>query len=326
MRVDSIMSNYGFFNYMSMNSQSSLFKNGKVLTRRDIDGSDAGSIGIDIEKYEMNVTNGRDSLNIKSISLDKQGFELFPSKINNLEIDFFNNKQVVDVYYYQCAELIKEITGAKSVFAFDHNIRSASGKKSKKIIKGGQQVQGPAHLVHGDYTLTSAPERFRQLSKPPGKNDTLRSVLGESNSLLSNDIMNETISNGRFAIINLWRNIVIDPVEINPLALCDASTVSPQDLVVFEIHYADRIGENYFAKHNLKHKWYYYDKITRDEALLIKQWDSAGALARTNGEASDNEFSDNPCTFSFHSAFEDSNTRKEAPDRWSMEVRCIIIY
>ena len=42
----------------------------------------------------------------------------------------------------------------------------------------------------------------------------------------------------------------IDPVEINPLALCDASTVSPQDLVVFEIHYADRVGENYFAKHN----------------------------------------------------------------------------
>ena len=66
---------------MSMNSQSSLFKNGKVLTRRDIDGSDAGSVGLDLEKYEMKVTNVRDSLNIKSISLDKQGFELFPSKI-----------------------------------------------------------------------------------------------------------------------------------------------------------------------------------------------------------------------------------------------------
>ena len=33
----------------------------------------------------------------------------------------------------------------------------------------------------------------------------------------------------------------------HPLALCDAQTVEPDDLVVFEIHYADRVGENYFA-------------------------------------------------------------------------------
>ena len=320
------MNSNGFFNYMSVNSENSLFRNGKVLTRRDIDGSDAGSIGIDLKKYEINVINARDSINIKSISLDKQGFELFPSILDNLEIDFFNNKQVINIYYSHCADFVKEVTGAQSVFAFDHNIRSATGKKSKKIINGGQQVQGPAHLVHGDYTLTSAPERFKQLSKPPGQNDTLLSVLGESSSLLSVDTINETLSNGRFAIINLWRNIVIDSVEINPLALCDASTVSPQDLVVFEIHYADRVGENYFAKHNQKHDWYFYPRMTRDEVLLIKQWDSNGGMARTNGKFADFKFSNEPCTFSFHSAFEDPFTRDDAADRWSMEVRCVVIY
>ena len=51
----------------------------------------------------------------------------------------------------------------------------------------------------------------------------------------------------------------------------------PDDLVVFEIHYADRIGENYFAKHADAHRWYFYPALTRDEALLIKQWDSAEA-------------------------------------------------
>ena len=241
-------------------------------------------------------------------------------------LDFFDNKQVLDRYYSYCSDFIRDRTGAKSVFAFDHNIRSVSGKKSKKMINGGQQVQGPAHIVHGDYTLTSAPERFGQLAKPAGKNDTLRLLLGKSNSLLSQDTVDETLSNGRFAIINLWRNIVEEPVELNPLALCDASTVSSQDLVVFEIHYADRIGENYFAKHNKKHKWYYFNKITKDEALLIKQWDSNGTIAKTNGKLSDNESIDNPCTFSFHSAFEDPATRDDAPDRWSIEVRCIVIY
>ena len=326
MRVVIIMNSNGFFNYMSVKSENSLFRNGKVLTRRDIGGSDAGSIGIDLKKYKMNVINARESMNIKSISLDKQGFELFTSKLQNLEIDFFNNEQVIKTYYSHCAEFVKEVTGARNVFAFDHNIRSATGKKSKKMINGGQQVQGPAHIVHGDYTLTSAPERLQQLTKPPGKNDTLRSVLGSSNSLLSSNIMNDTLSNGRFAIINLWRNIILDPVEMNPLALCDASTVSPQDLVVFEIHYADRVGENYFAKHNPKHNWYYYDRMTKDEALLIKQWDSEGVIANTNGKFSDCDFSNKPCTFSFHSAFEDPNTREDAADRWSMEVRCIVIY
>ena len=316
----------GFFNYMSANSQSSLFRNGKVLTRRDISGSDAGSVGIHLEKYEKNVLNARDSLSIEGIKLDKQGFELFPSKLGKKDIDFFNNQQVIKTYYSHCAELIKEVTGARSVLAFDHNIRSAIGKKSKRMISGGQQVQGPAHIVHGDYTLTSGPERLRQLSEPPGKNDTLRSVLGTLNSLLPIDTVNDALSNGRFAIINLWRNIVLDPVEINPLALCDASTVSPKDLVVFEIHYADRVGENYFAKHSLKHDWYFYDRMTIDEALLIKQWDSEGVLARTNGRSFDSEFSHKPCTFSFHSAFEDPNTREDAADRWSMEVRCIVIY
>ena len=68
------------------------------------------------------------------------------------------------------------------------------------MITGGQQVQGPAHTVHGDYTLTSAPERLRQLSKPPGKNDTLRSIIGDTKSLLPVHTVNDALSNGRFQL------------------------------------------------------------------------------------------------------------------------------
>ncbi len=96
--------------------------------------------------------------------------------------------------------------------------------------------------------------------------------------------------------------------------------------MVFEIHYADRIGENYFAKHADSHRWLFYPEITKDEALLIKQWDSAGNLARSGGSKGDGEASDLPCTFSFHSAFEDPTTRADARDRWSIEVRCAVLY
>jgi len=315
----------GYFNYMTSKSFSSLYRNGKVLTKRDLNGSDAGSVGIDLKKYEQVVIDAREIMSEKLLNLDDNGFQLIESNLNNFHIDFFNNDQVIDKYYSYCSDEIKDFTGAKHVFAFDHNIRSASGKRTKKMIMGGQQVQGPAHIVHGDYTLTSAPDRLKQLTRPPGKNDTLSKLL-KSNSLLPEELVDETLSTGRFAIINLWRNIISDPVEVNPLALCDAETVSVEDLVVFEIHYSDRIGENYFAKYNDKHKWYYYPKMNKNEALLIKQWDSSGGLAKSFGDSSDLQSHSDTCTFSFHSAFDDSNTRIEAPDRWSMEVRCIVVY
>ena len=119
----------------------------------------------------------------------------------------------------------------------------------------------------------------------------------------------------RFAIINLWRNIVAEPVELNPLALCDAATVKPEDLVVFEIHYTDRIGENYF-KHDQRHRWFYYPEMSRDEALLIKQWDSAGEMAASRGARSDSDQPAAPSTFSFQ-RLQRRHHAAGRPGRWS---------
>ena len=112
----------------------------------------------------------------------------------------------------------------------------------------------------------------------------------------------------------------------HPLAVCDAQSVRPEDLVVFEIHYEDRIGENYFAKHSDGHKWHFCSGLIRDEILLIKQWDSDGLLARSDGLKGDATGIREPCTFSFHSAFADPTTPADAPDRWSIEVRCMALY
>jgi hypothetical protein len=259
-------------------------------------------------------------------TLGHHGFEMRARPLAERGLDFFDHDQVVRGYYPHCAEIVREASGAGFVAAFDHNVRSAAGKQSKRRIEGGQQVQGPAHVVHGDYTLTSAPRRLRDLTEPPGVNDTLRTILADGESLLDAAAVEAALAGGRFAIINLWRNIADAPVATHPLALCDATGVDPEDLVVFEIHYHDRVGENYFAKHADSHRWYYYPALTRDEALLIKQWDSAGELARSNGAAPDAVGPDAPCTFSFHSAFEDPATPPDAPERWSIEVRCVALY
>lgn len=314
----------GTFNYMSDAAQPSLYRNGRVFTRRDLDGSDSRWEGVDLEPFQMPVHDARQLTKADRKTLAANGFEMHVRPPPRRDLDFLDNREVVRDYYPHCAEVVREASGARFAAAFDHNVRSAAGNASKRRIEEGQQVQGPARVVHGDYTLTSAPQRLRDLARPPGTNDTLRSVLGENEALLDRDEVEEAITDGRFGIINLWRNIAPEPVAIDPLALCDAASVRPADLVVFEIHYADRIGENYFAKHAVCHDWFFYPALTRDEALLIKQWDAAGRLARTHGREAD--LAGEPCTFSFHSAFEDATTPPDAPERWSIEVRCAVLF
>jgi hypothetical protein len=315
----------GSFNYLAGSVEPSLYRNGRVLTRRDRDGSDSGTDGLVLERVSVSVYDDRESA--AECTLERNGFERCARQLRDPALDFMQHEPVVRRYYGECAELVREVTGAAHVFAFDHNIRSAQGKKSRTRIEGGQEVQPPAHLVHGDYTLTSAPQRLRELAAAPGGNDTLRPFLPSGESLIAPALVERAVAgSSRFAIINVWRNIANTPVAVHPLALCDAQTVEPADLVVFEIHYADRIGENYFARHAPRHRWYFYPALTRDEVILIKQWDSAGPLARSRGEHADASGPESPCTFSFHSAFHDPEAPPDAPDRWSIEVRCAVLY
>ena len=311
--------------YLSASAQHSLYKNGKVLTRRDQDGSDAPWVGVDLEARSMPLIDARQLAATEQPRLDIHGFELHTRRLAEPGLDFLDHEEVVRSYYPQCAALVRETSGARIVAAFDHNVRSAAGKNTKHRIAGGQQVQGPARVVHGDYTLTSAPQRLRDLAQPPTANDTLRAALAEGEALLDESEVEAALAGGRYAIINVWRNIAEEPVATHPLGLCDATSVAPEDLVVFEIHYRDRIGENYFSKHAERHRWYFWSALTRDEAVLIKQWDSAGELARTNGENGDAAGAGLPSTFSFHTAFEDPATPLDAPDRWSIEVRCVAL-
>ena len=315
----------GLFNYLDGTVRSSLYRNGAVMTKRDADGYDSGTVGMCLEAKELSVSNARSLRGDERRTCEANGFELLNAPLEDDGIDFFDHDQIVRHYYGQCTELVAQNTGG-CAYAFDHNIRSASGKQSQKRIAGGQPVQEPIHVVHADYTLTSAPARLRDLTRPPSGNDTLCSVLPAGESLIDPADAERALNGGRFAMINVWRSITDTPVTVHPLAVCDGRSVDPNDLVDFEIHYQDRIGENYFAKHTPAQRWYYYPKMTREEALLIKQWDSAGTLARSDGALSDGSASSAPCTFSFHSAFEDPASPLDAPDRWSIEVRCMVIY
>ena len=317
----------GCFNYVEASTPSSLYTTGKHRTRRDAETGEVLWEGIVLREREMEVHDARLLEGAQRPTLGRNGFELLHRPLLRRDLDFLDDPRVCGEYYPQCADVIRAATEAAHVIPFDHNVRSATAYKAKKQSKGGQRVARPEHITHGDYTLFSAPERLRMLAEPPSATDTMREFVEPGQGLLETELVDRGLApDGRFAIVNVWRNIAHEPVAVHPLALCDAQTVRPEDLVVFELHYPDRVGENYFSKHASRHRWYYYPEMTRDEALLIKQWDSAGTLARSDGARADADDQAAPCTFNFHSAFRDPSTPQDGPDRWSIEVRCLVVY
>ena len=157
----------GTFRYLQPSVASSLYRNGKVLTRRDRDGSDSGRVGVDLEDREMAIVDARTLALAEQPTLAANGFELVERPTADPDLDFLDHDSVVRSYYPECAGIVRAATGAATVAAFDHNVRSATGKSGNVRIDGGQHVQGPAHLVHGDYTLTSAPPAAARPRAPP---------------------------------------------------------------------------------------------------------------------------------------------------------------
>src|SRR3546814_16022897 len=95
----------------------------------------------------------------------------------------------------------------------------------------------------------------------------------------------------------------------SPLALCDATTIAPGDLVASDLVYRDRVGETYVLSFNPAQRWYYFPRLTPDEAILIKGYDSA---------------EDGVARFTAHGAFDDPASPSDAPDRESLEARDLV--
>lgn len=330
-----------------------------VQTRRDLGGTDGTLEGAEWVHEIVKVRNAR--LAKEVVKLDTHGFQLLhsPIKVKKKEdtkeedklsvMDLFlDSDQVVDLYYPQCELLVKQLTGASTVCAFDHNIRSSgragsqlqqqSKEDEKKKSNGNSQavIQQPAGVVHNDYTHVSAPRRLEQLANAPKANDVLKARL-QDQSVVDPKLVQEALSGKRrYAFINVWRNIRIEPVQQFPLACVNSQSQSTKELLTFQIIYADRIGENYFVRYSTNHEWNYFPDMTNEEALLIKQWDSHGTLAQQLQQQAQNEkdktadaatdSANKVSTFALHSAFMDPTSSPDAPPRESCEVRCIVIW
>ena len=218
----------------------------------------------------------------EQLSLDREGFQMVHHE--TAVQDFYDRAEVREIYYSEVEQLLKEATGAEQVIVFDHQVRNI-----QLYRRGEKQARDYASTVHNDYTAKSGPRRVRDHLPPEEAEQRLQH---------------------RFAEINVWRPIR-GSIESSPLALCDALSIESKDFIPANLVYRDKVGEVYRFTYNPKHRWFYFPQLERNEAILLKCYDS-----KEDGRA----------RFSAHTAFDDPTSGPDAPPRESIEVRALVFW
>jgi hypothetical protein len=216
------------------------------------------------------------------ISFEKNGFTMIRHATN---VDLLDRQAVQKTYHAEAAEIVKTLTGAYEVLVFLDLIRSeARGAEAK-----GAEPAGNAHV---DFDAKSVRQWVKML-RPDDADRLLQS---------------------RFVNMNLWRPI--RPVERMPLAICDAQSVTKDDLVSIVIGGgAPNPGpmgslSGYNLAYNPNHHWWYYPNLQTDEVLAFKIYDSDESRPYLTA----------------HTAFDDPTSSPDAPKRLSHEIRTIAFF
>jgi hypothetical protein len=223
--------------------------------------------------------NGRP--HVGDFQLEHNGFRFVPH--DTRVRDFFDEAEVRSTYYAEIEALIQSESGARRVVVFDHTLRTADD-----ALREQAKIREVVRRAHNDYTEWSGPQRVRDI------------LPDEADELLKR----------RFAIIQVWRPIR-HPVETDPLAIADARSVSFDDFVISERRYPNRIGQTYAITYNPAHKWFWFPRMRRDEALVFKVYDSE---------------KDGRARWTAHTAFDDPTSPPNARPRESIEIRTLAFF
>jgi hypothetical protein len=240
--------------------------------------------------YEMPVSNGRPVSD--RFTLDRNGFAIIGHA--SAVTDFTDRDEVDRVYVGEVAEFVKSYTGADRVATLAWTLR-----RSAAPAENASQPQ--AALVHDDFSVAGARGRAEaayasQFPDGPGFRRAL--------------------------ITSLWR-VFSPPPQDWPLAVCDYTSVGPDEGLDNRLYFVDKIPADLYAEmpedapgtsgfefhHNPAHQWWYFPDMTRDEILFFKLNDSDHSRAWRVP----------------HSAFRDGTARAAQP-RHSIEFRTIAYF
>lgn len=234
-----------------------------------------------LEPRTVRIEDARARASASAPSLASEGIALVRHR--SAVSDFRNGQEVAALHPSEIERLVLEVSGADAVAVNGTGVLRFGEKSADS---GRLNNSRPARFIHIDCSDATA-AAFAERSRPKADARRIR----------------------RFAHYNVWRTFSPPPQDV-PLAMCDARTVEPKDLVLADAVF-DVAGqpewsfEGLVVRYSPRHRWLYFSGMTRDEALVFKTNDS-----------SPDEPSQVP-----HSAFDDPTCPPSVPPRSSIEMR-----
>lgn len=223
----------------------------------------------------------------QTTSLDEEGFVLlhWPTKVKN----FRDPEEVQRVYVPETEEMLRALTNAAKVKTDGRGLVRLS-KRSPEATSVGV---GTGNFVHADYSMNAGPTWVNRALPKPEASERLKK---------------------HYAIYNIWRTYSAPPQDV-PLAVCDARTVTQDDVVHCDLTIGRPGGERFTFEnsaylHNPAHRWCYFSNMTRDDVLIFRGLDSAHDWTSAVP----------------HTAFEDPTCPEDASPRESIDIRSIVFF
>lgn len=211
--------------------------------------------------------------------LEREGFELVQhrSAIADFRDPAQGKQDVAEIH-----ALLLEVSGADAVAVTPDGVLRFSERSPDS---GRLDNSRPARFVHVDVSDATAAVFAAQANPHPDRRVR------------------------RFCQYNVWRALSPPPQDA-PLAVCDARSVEPADLIaadaIFDVRDAPEwTFEALVVRGNPRHRWFYFRDMNRDEVLVFKTNDSDPTRSH--------------CVP--HVAVDDRGCPSDAPPRVSIEMR-----
>jgi hypothetical protein len=184
--------------------------------------------------------------------IDGPGFLLAhaPSAVN----DWTDKDEVAKIYYAEATALVQSLLPSAELAQLrSHTFRNEDIKDHHWI--DGIQYGPCAEFVHNDYADFMTPDR-------QGVTKSFAEVMGMP-------------TDKRVIGLNVWRSVSDAPLARFPLAVCDRTSIDPDDLLYELNPNAPEPFNAHYCHPNDLHRWNYYSNMTKDEALVFITYDSS---------------------------------------------------
>ncbi|MGY3573106.1 CmcJ/NvfI family oxidoreductase [Bradyrhizobium sp. USDA 4504] len=247
---------------------------------------------IPMVNHEVTIRNARPI--VSDLSLDREGFTLIQHQ--TCCADVRDPEIMREKYLEELVPFIKSYFNASWVLPRRHGLyvrRSIGTSIPKEGWASTSGVRAPGVVAHVDLTPISGPMAAAAENQVQGI--PIRPY-------------------SRLMVIQTWRALSPPPQDF-PLAFCDATTASGNDLAMIEYVSNTRnepggTFKGYVAHFSPAQRWYYFPEMTSDELILFKAYDSETHYGLRSP----------------HSAFDNRRAYPHANVRESVETRLFVYF